>query len=98
MGTNSLLGRQLDEYRLEALLGHSGMAYVYRGVDTRLDRQVAIKVIDPEHRANPDYAVRFEREAQAIAGSTIPTLLLYTVLLRLTGCFILLCSTSKGLI
>ena len=31
MGTNSLLSRQLDEYRLEALLGHGGMAHVYRG-------------------------------------------------------------------
>jgi serine/threonine protein kinase len=62
-----LIGLELDEYRLEALLGHGGMARVYRGVDVRLDRYVAIKVIDTPFRADADYLARFEREAQAIA-------------------------------
>ena len=39
---DSLLGQQLDEYRLEALLGRGGMARVYRGFDVRLERQTAI--------------------------------------------------------
>jgi len=64
---DSLLGQQLDEYRLEALLGQGGMARVYRGLDVRLKRYVAVKVIDTPFRANPDYVSRFEREAQAIA-------------------------------
>jgi serine/threonine protein kinase len=64
---DSLLGRQLDEYRLEKLLGRGGMARVYRGLDTRLGRYVAIKVIDASLRADSEYALRFEREAQAIA-------------------------------
>ncbi|MCG3210450.1 MAG: Serine/threonine-protein kinase PknD [Anaerolineae bacterium] len=64
---DSLLYQQLDEYRLEALLGHGGMARVYRGFDERLQRRVAIKVIDAPFRADPDYTARFEREARAIA-------------------------------
>ncbi len=67
MSEDNLIGKQLDEYRLEALLGQGGMARVYRGVDIRLKRYVAIKVIDAPYQTDPDYAFRFEREAQAIA-------------------------------
>jgi len=67
MPNDSLIGRRLDEYRLEALLGQGGMARVYRGLDVRLKRWVAIKVIDAPFRADFDYIKRFEREAQAIA-------------------------------
>ncbi|MEW5961000.1 MAG: serine/threonine-protein kinase, partial [Chloroflexota bacterium] len=63
----NLLGQQLDEYRLEALEGQGGMARVYRGVDVRLNRRVAIKVIDTPFRTDSDYVMRFQREAQAIA-------------------------------
>ena len=62
-----LIGQQLDEYRLEALLGQGGMARVYRGQDSRLRRYVAVKVIDTPFRAESEYTARFEREAQAIA-------------------------------
>ncbi|MCK6624047.1 MAG: protein kinase [Anaerolineae bacterium] len=65
--TDNLLSQQLDEYRLEALLGHGGMARVYRGFDTRLKRRAAIKVIDTPFQTDPAYTARFEREAQAIA-------------------------------
>jgi serine/threonine protein kinase len=64
---DNLLYQQLDEYRLEALLGRGGMARVYRGFDVRLKRWAAVKVIDAPFRADPDYIARFEREAQAIA-------------------------------
>ncbi len=64
---DSMLTQVLDEYRLEKLLGHGGMARVYRGVDIRLKRYVAIKVIDTPFRANSDYVMRFQREARAIA-------------------------------
>jgi serine/threonine protein kinase len=65
--TDSLLTRQLDEYRLLSLLGRGGMARVYLGLDVRLRRYVAIKVIDLPHRGDPEYVRRFEREAQAVA-------------------------------
>jgi serine/threonine-protein kinase len=67
MSEDALLGKQLDEYRLEALLGKGGMASVYRAVDVRLKRRAAVKVIDVQGGDEPDYRVRFEREAQAIA-------------------------------
>jgi serine/threonine protein kinase len=65
--SDSLLNQELDEYRLDTLLGQGGMARVYRGTDTRLKRYVAIKVIDTPLRRDPDYVMRFEREAQTIA-------------------------------
>jgi serine/threonine protein kinase len=67
MTTDSLLGQHLDEYRLDALLGQGGMARVYRALDVRLKRWVAIKVIDTPFRTDADYTMRFEREARAIA-------------------------------
>ncbi len=67
MPQDDLLGVQLDEYRLEMLLGRGGMARVYRGLDTRLGRYVAIKVIDAPFRTDSEHTMRFEREAQAIA-------------------------------
>jgi serine/threonine protein kinase len=63
----SLVGSQLDEYRIEALLGRGGMASIYRGLDVRLQRRVAIKVISAPLRTDPEYVERFQREAQAIA-------------------------------
>jgi serine/threonine protein kinase len=65
--SDDLLGQQLDEYRLLALLGRGGMARVYLGLDARLKRYVSIKVIDPPFRSDPGYVQRFEREAQAVA-------------------------------
>jgi tRNA A-37 threonylcarbamoyl transferase component Bud32 len=65
--SDELIGKQLDEYRLEDLLGQGGMARVYRAIDVRLERQVAIKVIDASFRTDSDYMMRFEREAKAVA-------------------------------
>jgi serine/threonine protein kinase len=62
-----LIGKQLDEYILEKLLGQGGMARVYRGLDTGLQRYAAIKVIDTPHQRDESYIARFEREALAIA-------------------------------
>ncbi len=67
MTKDSLLGLRIDEYQIEALLGKGGMARVYRGIDVRLQRYVAIKVIDSPYRGDSDHAMRFEREALAIA-------------------------------
>jgi eukaryotic-like serine/threonine-protein kinase len=64
---DTLLGRRLNDYLLEALLGQGGMARVYRGLDVRLQRYVAVKVIDTPYRDDSEYSQRFEREAQAIA-------------------------------
>jgi serine/threonine protein kinase len=63
----SLVGMQLDEYRIDALLGQGGMASIYYGLDVRLKRRVAIKVINAPLRTDFEYVARFGREAQAIA-------------------------------
>ncbi|HEY1013867.1 MAG TPA: serine/threonine-protein kinase, partial [Herpetosiphonaceae bacterium] len=74
LGQESLVGHQLDEYRIEALLGRGGMAHIYRALDVPLNRYVALKVIDPPLRADPDYIQRFGREAQAIAQLDHPNI------------------------
>ena len=49
---DSLIGKQLDEYRIDKALGAGGMARVYRALDTTLRRYVALKVIAPNFRAD----------------------------------------------
>jgi len=74
MTEDALIGKQLGEYSLEALLAQGGMARVYRAVDVRLKRYVVVKVIDPPFHNDPDYIMRFEREAQAIARLDHPNI------------------------
>jgi eukaryotic-like serine/threonine-protein kinase len=71
---DALPGRQIDEYRVEALLGAGGMARVYRALDTKLRRYVALKVIAPDFRTDRNFTARFEREAQAIARLEHPNI------------------------
>lgn len=66
------LNRNIDEYKIEALLGVGGMARVYRGVDMRLKRRVAVKIIGYPHQQDKAYITRFEREAQVIAQLSHP--------------------------
>ncbi|MFC3448463.1 PASTA domain-containing protein [Amycolatopsis speibonae] len=54
-------------YRVDKLLARGGMSSVYRGVDTRLDRQVAIKIMDPRFADDRSFVERFEREARSAA-------------------------------
>lgn len=58
---------QLEKYELVAVLGHGGMATVYRARDRRLGRNVAVKVIHPHLREDAEIATRFVREARAVA-------------------------------
>ncbi|PWT80090.1 MAG: hypothetical protein C5B57_12760 [Blastocatellia bacterium] len=64
----ALVGRQLGVYRLTALLGAGGIGEVYRAHDTRLGRDVAIKVLRHEFSADSDQIARFEREARVLAS------------------------------
>src|SRR4051812_10146559 len=68
-------GTRLGPYEILAPLGAGGMGEVYRALDTRLERTVAIKVL-PEHLANhPSALARFEREAKAVAALSHPNIL-----------------------
>ena len=68
-------GARLGPYEILAPLGAGGMGEVYRARDSRLDRDVAIKVL-PEHLSqNPQALARFEREAKAVAALSHPNIL-----------------------
>ncbi|QMU68545.1 Stk1 family PASTA domain-containing Ser/Thr kinase [Streptacidiphilus sp. P02-A3a] len=68
-----LLGRMLDgRYRVEHRIAAGGMATVYRAMDTRLDRVVALKVMHAGLAADPDFTARFIREAKAVARLSHP--------------------------
>ena len=62
-----LIGKRLSNFVIKKALGHGGMAQVYYGQDVKLQRPVAIKVIDAQYRSDPAYAERFLREARTIA-------------------------------
>lgn len=62
-----MIGQRLANFRVERLIGQGGMATVYYGVDIKLQRPVAIKVIDKRYRDNPAYTARFIKEAQMMA-------------------------------
>src|SRR3954468_12191139 len=74
MLNDSLIGKRIDEYLIDIALGAGGMARVYRALDTKLQRYVALKVIAPDFRTDSDYHLRFEREAQSIARLDHPNI------------------------
>lgn len=59
--------RQIGRYELLEEIGHGGMATVYRGRDSQLDREVAVKVMHPHLRKTPEARARFVREAKSVA-------------------------------
>ncbi|MGH7679531.1 MAG: serine/threonine-protein kinase [Gemmatimonadaceae bacterium] len=63
-----------EHYLIEAELGRGGMAAVFRALDLRLNRRVAIKVLPPELAFNPSVRSRFLREAQMAAQLTHPNI------------------------
>jgi serine/threonine protein kinase len=65
-------GTRLGPYEILAPLGAGGMGEVYRAVDPRLDRTVAIKVLSPQLAATPELRARFEREARAVSALSHP--------------------------
>jgi serine/threonine-protein kinase len=68
-----LVGQLLDgRYRVESRVAVGGMATVYRAVDTRLDRLLALKVMHPGLAADTGFVERFIREAKAVAKLTHP--------------------------
>jgi Tol biopolymer transport system component len=67
-----LAGHQLGPYRILALLGAGGMGEVYRALDTRLHREVAVKVVSGPFLATPERLARFELEARVLATLNHP--------------------------
>jgi len=67
-------GTNLGRYELQSLLGAGGMGAVYRALDTRLNRVVAIKVLLPQLASDARLRERFEREARAVAALSHPNI------------------------
>ncbi len=73
-GNGLEVGSQLGHYQIGALLGSGGMGQVYKARDTRLDRDVAIKVLPPMFAGDPERLARFEREAKVLASLNHPNI------------------------
>ena len=68
-------GTRLGSYEIVGALGAGGMGEVYRARDTKLDRDVAVKVLPEQLTASPDALARFEREAKSVASLSHPNIL-----------------------
>src|SRR5262245_3005074 len=68
----ALTGRRVGAYHLQTVLGAGGMGEVYRARDTKLGRDVAIKILPSVFTSDPDRLARFEREARMLAALNHP--------------------------
>src|SRR5579862_457072 len=64
----------IAHYRITAKLGEGGMGTVYRATDTKLNREVAIKVLPDAFAADADRSARFRREAHVLASLNHPNI------------------------
>jgi serine/threonine-protein kinase len=62
------MARSIGRYEIREELGRGGMGVVYLAEDSRLDRLVALKLLNQQLSADPSFAARFEREARTVAG------------------------------
>ena len=68
------VGSRLGHYDVTALIGEGGMGQVYRATDTKLKRQVALKILPEAFAQDPDRLARFQREAQVLASLNHPNI------------------------
>ncbi len=69
-----MIGRSLGHYRITAAIGAGGMGEVYRATDTKLGRDVAIKMLPAAVAQDPERLARFEREARSLASLNHPNI------------------------
>ncbi len=67
-----MIGRTLGHYHITSAIGSGGMGDVYRATDTKLGRDVALKVLPAEMASRPERLERFRREAKALAALDHP--------------------------
>ena len=67
-------GTTIGPYTVGALIGQGGMGEVYQARDTKLDRDVALKVLPEAFTSDPDRLARFEREAKVLASLNHPNI------------------------
>ncbi len=69
-----MIGRTLSHYKVLAEISRGGMGIVYKALDLKLNREVALKVLPPELVSDPDRKRRFVQEAQAAAALKHPNI------------------------
>ena len=74
LGESALTGRRIGVYHVQERIGVGGMGEVYRARDTRLGRDVAIKILPELFTADPDRLARFGREARVLAALNHPNI------------------------
>src|SRR5882672_776453 len=70
-----MIGASLNQYRITASIGGGGMGEVFRARDTRLNRDVAVKVLPKDFVADADRLRRFEQESKTLGALNHPTVL-----------------------
>ena len=68
------VGSRIGHYDVTALIGEGGMGQVYQATDTKLNRQVALKILPEAFATDPDRLARFQREAQVLASLNHPNI------------------------
>src|ERR1041384_1481117 len=68
-------GSTIGPFKIQSLLGKGGMGEVFSATDTRLDRQVALKLLPPDFASDPDRLRRFQSEAKNLASLNPPNIL-----------------------
>jgi serine/threonine-protein kinase len=69
-----VIGKSIGPFQVLAELGKGGMGEVYRARDTKLDRDVALKILPESFAGDPDRLMRFEREAKTLAALNHPNI------------------------
>ncbi len=68
------IGSRLGPYAVTAKIGEGGMGEVYQATDTKLKRQVALKILPEAFSADPERLARFQREAEVLASLNHPNI------------------------
>ena len=72
--SQSLIGQRIGSYEILSLIGAGGMGEVYRARDTKLKRDVALKVLPEAFANDPERMARFQREAEVLASLNHPNI------------------------
>lgn len=91
-----VIGQQLGSYEITALLGKGGMGEVYRARDTKLKREVAIKILPEEFSRDFDRVSRFQREAEVLASLNHPNIAAIHNIEEITGSRFLVLELVEG--
>ncbi|UCF37155.1 MAG: protein kinase [Acidobacteriota bacterium] len=80
-----MIGQTISHYRVTAKIGEGGMGEVYRATDSKLNREVALKVLPPQFAQDGQRMARFAREAQVLASLNHPNIAAIYGLEEMTG-------------